>query len=266
MSAGQLLAEYRRARRMSQLDLGLQASVSTRHVSFVETGRASPSRDMLMRLADVLDLPHRETNMLLTAGGFTPAYSDADLSSPEMKTIRDALMVMLRNQEPFPATVVDGSWNILMGNRVHSALLDAIVPEQKRQGRLNVLELLFDPQAFRPLVTNWEMLASWMLRRLRRQLTAFPDESMRRLLSRLLAMDPPANWQQPNEDGIEGPMITFDMAIGGQRLSLFSTLSRFGTALDVGAQELLVESYFPVDDATRQFFHGFAKSSGIECA
>lgn len=258
MAAGTLLAEYRKTRRLSQLELGLRADVSARHVSFMETGRARPSREMLLRLAEALDLPHRDANILLAAGGYTPVYSQANLDAPEMRPVREALEIMLHNQEPFPATVVDGCFNVLMANRVQLGLFAMLFPDGPPSrgppsGRLNVLELLFDPSGFRPLVANWNAVAGWMLRRLRRELAAFPQPALQALYERLLDMEPPADWEQPTGEP-EGPMLTVDLVLQGQSLRMFSTLSRFGTALDVGAEELLVESYFPADEATRVFF------------
>jgi len=251
-SVGSMLSDYRRRQRVSQQALALGAAVSARHISFIETGRAQPSRAMLLRLADVLEMPAQDTNLLLHAGGFAPAFPRRDLQCAEMAIVRDALRHMLAAHEPFPAQVLDGAWNILMVNGAQQALIDAA-----RDGREppshNLLELVMHPAGYRPLLGNWELVAGHLLRRLRRQVQAYGRDEHRRLLSLLLAMDPPARWQQPEAQG-DLPMLTVDLLLPTAQLRLFSTLSQFGTALDAGLEELVIESYFPADETTRSYF------------
>ncbi|WP_394170688.1 helix-turn-helix domain-containing protein [Saccharospirillum alexandrii] len=257
-SAGHLLATLRRARRFSQLELGLQAEVSARHISFIETGRTQPSRDMLLRLADVMGLAHRDCNRLMNACGYAPVYTDLPLEEAAMAPVRHALKVMLDKQDPYPAAVLHNTWDLHLANQSLHRLLSALLPAPSLQGRINMLEIIFDPHGLRPYMTNWEAIAALLLRRLALQLQTQPKPELTSLMDRLLAMDPPVNWQTPEPNTWEGPMLTSELLINGQALSVFSTLSSFGTALDAGVQELMIESYFPADDATRLFFETLA--------
>ncbi len=258
---GALLSEYRKSRRLSQLDLGLLADVSSRHISFIETGRSRPSQSMLLRLADVMNLSHRDSNLLLTTGGFAAFYSEYHLGDEIMQPVREALQMILDNHEPYPAAVLDGGWNLLMGNRPQFAMLRAIFPDRDVEQPFNVIKLLFDDDGFRPLVENWHELAGFMLRRLKNQVLAFPSEELETLYREVLEMNVPDNWEtvwfDEASSRLEAPMVTVTVNMGGQRLKLFSTLSQFGTALDVGMSELLIENYFPADDSTREWFQQF---------
>ncbi|XOZ33654.1 helix-turn-helix domain-containing protein [Halomonadaceae bacterium KBTZ08] len=251
---GPMLAQYRRMRRLSQMELGLEADVSARHISFIENGRTEPSRDMLMRLAGVLELPQRECNLLLSAGGHPPAYSRLSLEDERLKPVSQALDVMLSNHAPYPALVMDSQWNVLRMNQPLETIMGMLLPTcYRKQSRLNVLELIFDPNGLRPCIQNWNELAGLFLRRLHGEVMAFPTDESRALFERLLAWDPPENWQQLPSETIEAPMITADLLIQGQPLRIFSTLSRFGTALDVNMADLVIEYYFPADEPTRGF-------------
>ncbi len=256
MSAvGPLLTEYRKKNRLSQLDLSLLADVSSRHISFIETGRSSPSRSMLLRLADVLDLPHKDSNLLLHSGGYAAAYTELDLNANDMEPVRKALNLILENHNPYPALVMDGSWNILMANQAQLMMSAQI--DGGNSPTNNLLEALFRQDSYRPYIENWDEVASHVLRRLRKQVLAFGKSQDDALYKRLLEMSPPDNWQQPDESPSDGPMLTVDFNMGGQTLKMFSTLSQFGTALDAGMEELLVESYFPADEQSKQFFDQF---------
>lgn len=258
-SVGPLLSEFRKKNRLSQLELSLLADVSSRHISFIETGRTRPSRSMLMRLADVLNLTHKDSNLLLHSGGFTAAYSDLDLGSAEMAPVLQALQLILQKQDPYPALVMDGNYNVIMANASQQRLVTHIVGDIQGLKSLNILEAVMSEAAFRPLLANWETVAGHLLRRLRKQVLAYGKPAHEELLERLLAMSPPENWQQPDESKMEGPMLTVDFKLGDRILRTFSTLSQFGTALDVGMEELMIESYFPADAASREFFTQFAQ-------
>ncbi|GGX52385.1 helix-turn-helix transcriptional regulator [Saccharospirillum salsuginis] len=257
-SANHALAEFRRTKRLSQLDLSLKAEVSARHISFIETGRAQPSRDILLKLAEVMGLSHRECNRLMTECGYAPVYFDRPLDEAAMQPVRQALNVMLDNQDPYPAVVLNSLWDLHMANRSLNRLMSLLLPPDRLQGRINMLELIFDHRGLRPYMTNWDDVAALLLRRLTLQLQTRPNPELGELLETLLSMDPPADWHAPEPQGWEGPMLTSELEINGQHLSVFSTLSSFGTALDVGLQELMIESYFPSDEATRRFFHTLA--------
>lgn len=251
-SAGPLIAQFRRFRRLSQLELSQLADISPRHLSFLESGRSRASREMVLKLADAMELPLRDSNLLLSAAGFATLYSEASLDSPALQPVKQALETMLSNHDPYPAAVLDGSWNVLMANRAQRRLLDLLSPAGANE-KTNVLELVFRPDGLRPCIVNWDELASLLLRRLQKQVIAYSRPETRQLLCRLLAMEPPSNWQQPPAS-VEGPMLSVHLRIGDTELRLFSTLTQFGTALDVGLEELTIESYFPEDEATKRLF------------
>lgn len=259
MSAvGPLLSEYRKRNHLSQLELSLLADVSSRHISFIETGKTRPSREMLIKLADVLNLPHKDSNLLLNSGGYTAAYSALDLNQAEMEPIRNALALMLDNHNPYPALVMDGNYNIIMANQAQQQLTRVVTGGKENLPSSNVLELVFRMDGFRPYLANWDEIASHLLRRLRKQVIAYSKPDQEALYQRLLELSPPANWQQPQDSIADGPMLTVDFNLGGEVLSSFSTLSQFGTALDIGMEELMIESYFPANSKSEAFFRRFA--------
>ncbi len=254
MDPGELLSDWRKTRRLSQLELAGRAAVSSRHLSFVETGRARASAGLLRRLAAALDLNCRDTNQLLVAAGHAPVYGETRLDEPAMAPVRQALEVMLDNHLPYPAAVLDAHWNLLLANTALQGLIQAMVAEG---GPLpatgNIVELVFHPEGFKPFILNWDLVASVLLRRLRRDLDLRPDPQLQRLYRRLedLADVPALLGATPVS---VDPMLTLQMMVGGQRLTTFSTLASFGTAMDVIMEELRIEHYFPADDATRAFF------------
>lgn len=209
---------------------------------------------MLMRLADVLELPHKDSNLLLNSGGYAAAYSELDLNSEAMQPVRATLGLILENHNPYPALVIDGNYNLLMANRAQQNLMALALGQDQQPPTNNLLMALFREDMFRPLIANWEGVASHLLRRLRRQVLAYDIEPHKALYQKILALNPPKNWQQPAEVGEDSPMLTLDFSLDGITLSMFTTLSQFGTALDTGMEELLIESYFPADKASEQFF------------
>ena len=253
-AVGSLLSEYRKRNHLSQLDLGMLAEVSARHISFIETGKSMPSREMLLKLADSLNLSLHDSNLLLNSGGFAPAFSHFELNAPEMEPVREALVMMLEKQNPYPALVFDGDWNILMINSGQQFLAQQLGIKPKENGSNNLLELVFDQDCYRPHIANWEEVAGHLLRRLRRQMLAYSKPGHIALFKKLLTMDPPPSWQQPDYHNPEKPMLTVDIKAGGQTLRMFSTLSQFGTALDVGTEEILIENYFPANENSKAFF------------
>ncbi len=255
---GPLLSEYRKKNRLSQLDLSLLADVSSRHISFIETGRTRPSRSMLLRLADVLNLPHKDSNLLLHSGGYVAAYTELDLEASDMEPVLDALNLILENHNPYPALVMDASWNVLLANAAQQTMAGKISNLGGNSPSNNLLEALFRQDSYRPHIENWDEVASHTLRRLHKQVLAFGRQDDDTLYKRLLEMSPPDNWQQPDESALDGPMLTIDINLGGQTLKMFSTLSQFGTALDAGMEELLIESYFPANKACKKFFEQLA--------
>ncbi len=253
-AVGPLLSEYRKRNRLSQLELSLLADVSSRHISFIETGRTRPSREMLLRLADVMNLPHKDSNLLLNSGGYAAAYSELDLSSDEMAAVHNALQLILDNHNPYPALVMDGCYNLLMANQSQQKLMALALGDLQNIPSHNLMEALFREDMFRPLISNWEEVSSHLLRRLRKQVLAYGNPGHKNLYEKLLEMEPTHNWQQPDESTDDGPMLTVDFKLGDLTLKTFTTVSQFGSALDIGMEELLIESYFPADETTKSFF------------
>lgn len=254
MQAGKLLSHWRKARRMSQLELALRASVSSRHISFVETGRARASAGLLRRLAEELELGCRHTNELLLAAGHAPVFGETRLDDPAMAPVRRALQIMLDNHMPYPASVLDGQWNLLMTNaalqRMISTISEARGPMPETT---NIVELSFHPEGFKPFIKNWETVARFLLRHIRRDLDTRPNPGLQALYQRLGELADLDALLGPAPHTTE-PLLTLQLEIGGQTLTTFSTLACFGTALDVAVEELRIEQYFPADEQTAGFF------------
>jgi transcriptional regulator with XRE-family HTH domain len=249
---GELLRHWRAARRVSQLDLALGADVSARHLSCVETGRSQPSRDMVLRLAEALQVPLRERNALLLAAGYAPVYRETGLDAPEMAEARRAVEIILAHHEPYPAIVLDRHWNLLRANAATGRFL-ALFPECDVPGHPNAMRLLFHPHGLRPFVESWEGLAGRLIQRLHREAAGgTSDAATRTLLEELLAYPGvPSRWRTPELDRPPAPLMTVVYRREGRTLSYFSTITTFGTPQDVTLQELRIESFFPADDATR---------------
>ena len=238
---------------MSQLGLALDAEISTRHLSFLETGRAVPSRDMLLLLARVLEVPPRGRNELLTAAGYAPMYRETALDAPEMGQVQRALGFMLRQQEPYPAMVLDRHWNILMTNeamsRVMSLFLDPTAVEAA--GAPNAIRLSCHPQGLRPFIVNWEATAMAFIQWLHRDLLRTDDAETRRLLDELLAYpDVPRQWRTLDLDASTVPFLAIELCRDEVRFSFFTTLASLGTPYDITLHELRIECFFPADETT----------------
>ena len=252
-SVGTLLKQWRERRRMSQLALALEAEISSRHVSFMETGRSRPSREMVILLAEVLDIPPRARNDLLAAAGYAPIYRESDLDAPEMAQFRRALDFILRQQEPYPAIVLDRYWNILLANEGTSRFMDLFVDSEAvaALGVPNGLRLICHPHGLRPYIVNWDVTAAALIQWLHRDLLRSADTGMRLLLEELLAYpDVPRNWRTLDLDAPSAPFLAIEMQKGDAHLSFFSTLTTLGTPYDITLHELRIESFFPADDST----------------
>jgi len=248
---GAQIRHWRARRRLSQLELALEADVSTRHLSCVETGRAAPSREMVLRLANRLDVPLRERNRLLTAAGFAPMYPARPLADPALAAARQVVELVLRGHEPCPALAVDRHWNVVMQNRAVPLLVDGVAPDLLA-GPVNALRLSLHPRGMAPRIVN---LAAWrahVLARLRQQIVASDDDTLRALEDELAAYPAPddaAHAPTPagGEPALVVPLVV-DSPLG--RLSFISTTTVFGTPVDVTLAELALESFFPADAAT----------------
>ena len=244
------------------MELGLTANTSSKHISFLETGRAKPSREMVLLLSHAMDIPLNERNVLLTVSGFAEAYSRIGIHDPAMESVHHALTVMLENHEPYPALVFDWDWNIVMANQTHHSVFQVMAEQQPHfPDSNNILELLFDPDGLRPFVENWDEVARILLHRIQRERMIHKDRKSD-LLDRLMSYpDIPKDWNLHSYGSHSEPMAHLILRLGELRLKLFSTVATFGTAIDVTMQELLIEHYFPVDTTTRDFF---LKQQGLE--
>ncbi len=254
--AGTLLRQWRDLRGKTQMDLSFDAGVSQKHISFVESGRSVPSRQMLIDLAQALDVPLRERNMLLMAAGYAPLYSDQALDAPVMNSISKALQRVLRQHEHFPAIVMDRHWNVLMTNDAAPRLFNCFVDLAARPSPRNLLHLMFDPAGMRPFVANWSDTARGLLARVHREaLGRVIDERTKALLAELSAYPGvKPEWGVPLPTDAS-PMIPLSFVKDGVRLNYFSMITTVGTPQTVTAEELRLECMFPADDAT-EFAHG----------
>ena len=261
---GVLLKQWRRRRRMSQLDLAGESGISARHLSFVETGRSAPSRDLIVLLSEVLDVPPRGRNELLTAAGYAPVYRETPLDAPEMAEARRALEFMLGQQEPYPAMVLDRHWNILMLNaamgRVVGLFLDAAALEAA--GAHNALRLSYHPRGLRPFIANWEATATAFIQWLQRDLLRTGDPETRRLLEELLSYpDVPRQWRTLDLDASTAPFLAIELRKDDLHLSFFTILASLGTPYDITLHELRIEQFFPADEATADSLRRLAAPS-----
>jgi len=247
---GDRLRHWRQQRRLSQLDLASDAEISTRHLSFVETGRASPSREMVLRLAERLQVPLRERNALLVAAGYAPMYKERPLDDPALAAARSAVDLILKGHEPYPALAVDRHWNLVAANSMVPHLMEGADPSLL-QGQINVLRLSLHPLGLAPRIVN---LAQWrrhLFERLGQQIQQTGDATLAALLDELQAYPGPEDRQVDLEGehlGVAMP-LQFRSSQGGV-LSFISTTTVFGTANDVTLQELTLETFFPADETT----------------
>lgn len=248
---GELLADWRRRRRLSQLELSISAGTSTRHLSFVETGRSRPSSQMILRLCDQLDLPLRERNRLLLAGGFAPVYPEKSLDDPAMEASLAAVRQVLTAHRPNPALAVDHAWNVIQANQ-SLELLTRCVDDSllSSDGPVNALRLSLHPLGMAPSIINLGEWRGHVLGGLRRHASVTGDPALRELYDELVAY--PCDQDEPDlETPAAGAVhVPFRFRAGEAELSFLAIISTFGTALDVSLSELSIESFFPADAQT----------------
>jgi transcriptional regulator with XRE-family HTH domain len=262
---GQILRRWRQSRGISQLNLALDAGLSSRHLSFIETGRARPSREMVLRLGEALDLPLRERNELLIGAGFAAAFPSSSLHSVPLAQARKALNFMLTQQEPYPAIVVNRAWDMLMSNKAAERLLGLLgLPVQKSGGEPpNLLRALLHPAVFRRYVVNWETVAQSMISSMRRELNAYPDAAISRLLAEVMEYPGiPREWPLEPGDAAIPPLLPLTLEKDGSRLSWFTIITTFGTPQDITLQDLRIECFYPADEATDAACWRLARQSG----
>jgi transcriptional regulator with XRE-family HTH domain len=248
-TVGELLRQWRHRRRLSQLDLAIAADVSARHVSLVETGKSHPSADMILRLADQLDVPLRERNRLLLAAGFAPRYAERPLDGDALSAAWDAIAKVVRAHEPYPALVIDRRWNIVMTNRALDPFLADVAPDLLRPP-INMVRLGLDPRGLASRIVNLAEVRSLLRTRIGRQLATAPDPELTALYEEFLA--PHAEEaSHPIESEVAVPMI---FRFGERELRLFSTTTTFGTPMDITLDEVAIESYYPTDAESAAYF------------
>ena len=257
-TVGELLRDWRRRRRLSQLDLAVAASVSSRHLSFVETGRSKPSPELVLHLAEHLDVPLRERNALLLAAGYAPTFRETPLDAPALSAVRTAMDEVLRAHEPFPALVVDRRWDVVAMNAAVGLLLDGVDPSLLTAP--NALRIALSPLGLAPRIANLEEWRAHLLDRLRRQVLLTGDEDLVALHDELLALPhdegstPPHRWATSGGEGPPALAVPLRLRTGrgDEELSFLSTVTTFGTALDVTLAELSLEAFLPADAATAE--------------
>jgi transcriptional regulator with XRE-family HTH domain len=251
---GALLRHWRDARGKSQFDLFLDTGVSQRHISFIESGRSVPSRELLMDIAASLDIPLRDRNLLLLAAGYAPIYSEGAWTGQEMQIVTKVLERMLRQHEPFPAVVMDRYWNVLMANESTPRFFNSFTEMAVRKSPRNILHLMFDPDRMRPFIANWPSVAKSLFERVYRESVGrVIDEKTKELLAALLAYpDVKPEWKTPKALSAAPtmPMIPIGFVKDGQALNYFSMVTTVGAPQTVAAQELRIECMFPADDET----------------
>ena len=259
---GEHLRSWRLRRRMSQLDLASEAEISTRHLSFVETGRSAPSREMVLRLAERLDVPLRERNALLVAAGYAPMYRERPLDDPALAVAREAVQLILRSHEPYPALAVDRHWNLLAHNAVLPHLLAGVDPALM-QPPVNVLRLSLHPQGVAPRIVNLGQWRHHLFERLRQQIQATGDRTLQALEQELRGYTVPGDADVTRLEGeVLGIAVPLRIRTEGGVLNLISTTTIFGSPVDVTLQELALETFFPADAATADALRRFARAAG----
>lgn len=255
--------QWRQTRKLSQLDLALAANVSQRHVSWLETGRSQPSREMVMRLSEAMDIPLRERNLLFQAAGYAANYAETELDEPAMTPVREALHHVLKHHQPLPAVVVDRFWNVKMKNAAAEMVLglaegiDAIMDEVSRGGDINLALLTLHPQGLRQYMTNWEQAAPAFLRRLHHEALASGDKLMQNKFDELASIAGEIDLLPQTPEHLL-PVLPLELKLGDAALSLFSVISTFGTPQDITTDELRIEAFYPTDASTAAFFASLA--------
>ncbi len=247
--AGDLLREWRQRRRLSQLDLAIAANVSARHLSFVETGRSRPTSEMILHLAEHLDVPLRDRNTLLLAGGYAPAYPERGLAEPDLKAVRDALKRVLAGHQPYPAVVVNRWWEMVDANPAIAIFTNHVAPGLL-QPPVNVLRLSLHPDGMAPRIVNLSEWRAHLLARLHRQAQATGDKRLTDLHDELRAYPSGESGKPPRATDVVVPLRYRSDIDGKEEFSFISLTTILGTPMDVTVEELAIESFYPADDTT----------------
>lgn len=242
---GAMMRGWRQRRRLSQLDLALAADVSARHVSFIETGRSTPSRAMVLRLASVLEVPQRDQNRLLVAAGLAPVYTERPLDAPDMAAVRAGVQKVLDAYQPYPCVVVNHGWSILQANPATALLLDGVAPHLLE--RPNALRIALHPDGLAPRIGNLAQWRTHLIARLRREVASGDSDELAALLAEIESY-PGGMEHSPSLGGVAVPLEL--ETVDGRQLTFLSMVTTFGTALDLTAAELSIEAFLPADEAT----------------
>jgi transcriptional regulator with XRE-family HTH domain len=266
-TVGDLLREWRQRRRMSQLLLATEADVSTRHLSFVESGRAVPSREMVMHLAERLDVPLRARNALLVAAGYAPLFRERPLSDPQLAAAREAVELVLKGHEPYPALAIDRHWTIVAANNALAPLLSGASPELLKPP-VNALRLSLHPDGIAGSIVNWHAWRDHALARLQRQIEVSGDSTLSALRDELAAYPAPPGAVAAEHDNAAVNQIAVPLRLRTPigELSFFNTTTVFGTPVDVTLSELAIEAFFPADQQTATALREFADNQRAETA
>lgn len=257
---GELLRDWRRRRRLSQLDLALEAEISQRHLSFVESGRSTPSREMVLRLSEQLDIPLRERNALFIAAGYAPIYRERALDDPGLLAAREAVERILAGHEPHPALAIDRHWTLVSANTAARALMSGIAPELL-QPPINVLRISMHPAGLARRVGNYREWRAHVLARLQRQIETSADASLVALVEELEGYPVPSDarvYRPGSQPGLGGIAVPFELLTESGTLRFLTTTTVFGTALEITLAELAIESFFPSDAETARAMRAFA--------
>lgn len=259
-SLGRQLREWRTRRRRSQLDLALDCGISSRHLSFIETGRARPSPQTLLRIAETLEVPPRAQNALLLSGGYAPRYSETPFDAQGMAPIREAVALLLEAYAPFPALAVDRLWNVVAANPALTALL-AGVPTELLAPAPNALRLALHPAGIRPRIANFDEWASHLMHRLERQIELTADPELAALREEMLG-HLGSGWAPAREPQAHELAVPLQLDLPQGRLSLLSTMTVFGSPVDVTLSELAIEAFFPADETSAELLREVAGANG----
>ncbi|MFD9482478.1 helix-turn-helix domain-containing protein [Streptomyces sp. NPDC059991] len=254
---GPMLRGWREQRRISQLELALRADSSARHISFIETGRSRPSQEMILRLAEHLEVPVRERNALLLAAGYAPQFAETSLDDPSMGALREAMERLLRGYEPFPALIVDGTYTVLAANRGIAMLAEG-VPERLLAPPLNAMRLTLHPQGLAPRIRNLRQWRGHLFEQMERQIALMRSDALRELYEEVAAHPVP---EAADEDTSDHAVFPFALPLRiehrGTVLSFISTIATFNTPMDVTVSELAIETFLPADPETFAYLQSF---------
>jgi transcriptional regulator with XRE-family HTH domain len=253
-TVGSLLRDWRTRRRLSQLELAADAGISARHLSFVETGRARPSREMVLHIAEHLAVPLRERNALLVAAGYAPTYNATDIDAPELGAVRNAIQQVLNGHEPYPAILVDRRWMLVAANGAASVLVEGVAP-WLLEPPINVLRASLHPEGLAPHIVNLGEWTDHIVGGLRRQIAVTGDEDLLALAEELEGYGHGSRYSPEAPRSIAIPLL---LRVGETTLSFVTTIATFGTALDITLAELAIEAFLPADTATAEFLRAHA--------